>query len=353
VLADEPECPILALVVDSMSLEEQVAQLFILGLGSETDGFSMDLARFVAETQAGGYILFSDNITTVEDTRNLTDAIRIFSHIPPFIGIDEEGGTVSRLRVAGLPGYTAQPSARDIGRTGDVSNAYASGVAIGEALDSIGVNLNFAPVADVLTNPNNTVIGSRAFGSDPEIVADMASAFQAGLHSTGVLSSPKHFPGHGNTADDSHFGSAVIASDAQHLREVEFVPFERLISEGAEFIMTGHVLVPEVEPDGLPATLSEYFMTDVLRGELGFEGIIITDAMNMGAIAHDFTASEAAVLAIKAGVDMILMPESFSDAMAGIIEAVENEVIPRERIRESLFRIFTTKQSAGILLVAF
>jgi len=330
-------------MIAGMSLEEKVSQLFILSLGNETSGTSIDLARFITESQAGGYIFFSENITTIEGTRAFADAISMFSYIPPFIAIDEEGGTVSRLRTAGLPSYTPQPSARDLGQTGDVSNAYDAGAAIGKALSEIGVNVNFAPVADVRTNPSNTVIGSRAFGSDPELVADMASAFQAGLRSTGVFASPKHFPGHGNTADDSHFGRAVIASDAEHLEQVEFVPFRRLISEGAEFIMTGHLLVPEVEPYGLPATLSEYFVTQILRDELGFEGIIVTDAMNMGAITHEFSAAQAAVLAINSGVDMILMPQNFSDAVDGIIEAIEDGVISIERIHESLFRILGTK----------
>jgi beta-N-acetylhexosaminidase len=344
---DEP-C-IVELLIDSMSLEEQVAQLFILTLGEEHSAPSDELERFITATRAGGYILFRGNITTVEKTRALTDAIGRYSAIAPFLCIDEEGGTVSRLRTAGLPGFSAQPTAQRIGSTGDPENAFNAGEAIGQALASIGVNVNFAPVADVLTNPRNTVIGSRSFGSDPERVSIMASAFQAGFRSQGVMSSPKHFPGHGNTSDDSHFGRAVIASDSAHMAAVEYVPFARLIAEGAEFVMTGHIIAPGASPDSLPATLSRYFVTDVLRNELGFDGIIITDAMNMGAITRNYCSAEAAVMALQAGVDMILMPDDFDEAVNSILTAVRDGEISHGRIRESLVRILQAKLSAGLV----
>ena len=348
--AEEKDALFIESLIDGMSLEEQISQLFILSLRENVTGPSGELEMFITESGAGGYILFSSNITTVEGTRALTDAIKEFSAIASFIGIDEEGGVVSRLASAGLPGYVRPPRARDIGATGDPQNAYIVGETIGRALQSIGVNVDFAPVADVLTNPQNTVIGSRAFGSDPELVSDMVSAFQAGLHSQGIMSAPKHFPGHGNTASDSHFGYAIIASDLEHLRAVEYKPFIRAINEGAEFIMTGHVIAPDIEPDGLPATLSRFFITDVLRDELGFDGIIVTDAMNMGAITDKFTSAEAAVMAIIAGVDMILMPENFREALDGVLRAVDDGLISPERIRESLTRIFRIKLAAGLII---
>ena len=336
-------------LIEAMSTEEKISQLFILSLGSKNSGTSESLAEFVSNSAAGGFILFTENITTVEGTRAFTDALNEHSVIAPFIAIDEEGGVVSRLRSAGLPGYTPQPTAREIGASGDSNNAYSAGYYIGQTLNLIGVNLNFAPVADVLTNPRSTVIGSRAFSTEPETVAYMASAFQAGLRSQGILSSPKHFPGHGNTADDSHFGRAIIASDIEHLRTVEFLPFERLIAEGAEFVMTGHLLVPEVSNTEIPTSLCEFFVTELLREELGFHGIIITDAMNMGAITDEFNSAEAAVLAILAGTDMILMPEDFEQAAYGILQAIEAGTISIERIEESLVRILTAKFNAGLL----
>ena len=335
--------------IAGLSLEAQVSQLFIIALGDGFSGVSDGLSQFVMESMAGGYVLFGSNITTVEGTRALTGAIREVSAVAPFICIDEEGGVVSRLNSAGLPGYAAQPSARSVGATGDAQNASVAGEAIGSVLSSIGVNVNFAPVADVLTNPQNTAIGSRSFGSDPDAVSDMVSAFQAGLHSQGIMSAPKHFPGHGNTARDTHFGPAIVASDLEHLAAVEFVPFARAIREGAEFVMVGHITAPEAEPGGLPASLSRFFVTDVLRGELGFGGIVVTDAMNMAAVAGSYAAGEAAVLALMAGVDMILMPEDFQAAVDGVLQAARDGVLPAGRIHESLLRIFSAKLAAGML----
>jgi len=336
-------------LISSMSIEEKVSQLFILSIDSHSSGSSAGLDAFISETQAGGYILFANNITTVVGTRELTDAISDFSVLSPFICIDEEGGVVSRLRSAGLPEFSPIPAARDIGASGDLDRAYEAGAAIGMMLAEIGVNLNFAPVADVLSNPRNTVIGSRSFGSNPVLVSDMVAAFQAGLRGAGILSSPKHFPGHGNTADDSHFGSAVVSGDITFLLTVDFLPFQRLIFEGAEFVMMGHLLLPEVEPGGFPATLSRFFVSDVLRDFMGFEGVIVTDAMNMGAISLEFSPGDAAVLAVLAGVDMILMPDDFVQARDGLLRAIDDGVISVERIDESLFRIFTVKYNAGLL----
>jgi len=338
-------------LIDSMTIEEQVSQMFVLRLRAEHKGPSGALDDFVRKAGAGGYVLFSDNITTVEGTKALSEAVKESSAIAPFVCIDEEGGTVSRLRTAGLPGYVAQPTARRTGATGDPKNAFQAGVAIGAALSSIGVNVNFAPVADVLTNTRNTVIGSRSFGADPALVADMAAEFQAGIKSHGILTAPKHFPGHGNTTEDSHVGSAVSASGLDHLSATEYVPFARLIAQGADFIMAGHIIVTEAEPDGLPATLSKYFLTEVLRGELGFSGVIITDAMDMGAITRGFSPAEAAVLAAQAGADMILMPEDFLSAADGIVKAANAGTIPRDRVRESLTRIFRAKIGAGLIMI--
>jgi beta-N-acetylhexosaminidase len=301
----------------------------------------------MAESMAGGYVLFRSNITTAEGTKTLTHAAAAACAIFPFICIDEEGGVVSRL--SALPDYTAQPAAQIIGATANAHNAYLAGETIGKTLSSIGVNVDFAPVADILTNPQNKVIGSRAYGGDHGIVSDMVSAFQAGLHSQGIMSAPKHFPGHGNTAGDSHINSAIINSSLTSLAANEYKPFIRAIGEGAQFIMVGHLSAAGIEPNGLPATLSKYFVTDVLRGELKFGGIVVTDAMNMGAITENYKSDEAAVMAFAAGVDMILMPQDFRAAADGISMAVRNGIISNERIRESLIRIFRTKIAAGLI----
>jgi len=337
-----------------MSIEEQAAQLFVLSLERGSNSFSkpsQELKNFVSTSMAGGYILFSNNITTVEGTRTLTDAVREYSKTAPFISIDEEGGVVSRLFSAGLPGYTEQPAAGAVGATGDILKAYNTGRAIGMVLNSIGVNLDFAPVADVLTVPNNRVIGIRSYGNDPDLVGSMIVSFQTGLRSYGIMSSPKHFPGHGNTLSDSHYGMAVINSDPEHLANVEYKPFIRAIDNGCEFIMVGHITAPKADPGGLPAALSPFFVTDILRGILGFKGVIITDAMNMGAIAGIYSSSQASVMAILAGVDMILMPKNYNEALNGVLNAFDNGTISHERIRESLRRILRAKISAGMILM--
>jgi len=341
-------------LIDKMDIEEQAAQLFILSLETGSNSFSgpsEELKDFISMSMAGGYILFSNNITTVEGTRTLTDAVREYSKTAPFISIDEEGGVVSRLFSAGLPGYTRQPAAGAVGATGDIFKAYNTGRAIGMVLNSIGVDLDFAPVADVLTVPDNTVIGVRSYGNDPGLVGNMIVSFQAGLRSYGIMSSPKHFPGHGNTSSDSHYGIAIINSDAEHLANVEYKPFIRAIDNGCEFIMVGHITAPKADASGLPAALSPFFVTDILRGALGFEGVIITDAMNMGAISGIYSSSQASVMAILAGVDMILMPKNYTDALNGVLNAVSNGTISHERIRESLRRILRTKISAGMIPV--
>lgn len=344
-IRDEKEAIYIEKLIESTDLEKQIAQLFILNIdGTSPTGRLRD---FVMKSKAGGYVLFRNNITTIEGTKAMTDAITEVSWISPFICIDEEGGVVSRL--SAIPGYTVQPSAREIGATGKARNAYLAGETIGRTLLSIGVNVDFAPVADVLLNPRNSVIGTRAYSSDPRIVSNMVSAFQSGLRGQGIMSAPKHFPGHGNTSGDSHINIAILNSAPQSLFANEYRPFIRAINEGAEFIMAGHLLAPGIEPNGLPASLSGYFITDVLRRELKFNGIVITDAMNMGAITENYKPDMAAVMALIAGVDMILMPEDFDAAVGGVLKAVREGIISNERIHESLTRIFKTKIKAGLI----
>ena len=330
--------------ISRMTTREKAAQLFVLALPAANKD------AFVTEAQAGGYILFAQDITSIENTRALTAGLIAVSNIPPFIGIDEEGGVVSRLGAAGFAGYQKPASAASIGRTGDFDKAYESACIIGAALRDIGVNLDFAPVADVLTEPSNTAIGTRAYGDDAALVSGMVSAFCRGLSEYGVLSAPKHFPGHGGTTGDSHDGYVSIPYDAAHLASVEYVPFVRAIEEGASFIMAGHIAAPNADASGLPASLSPYFLTEVLRVDLGFEGIIITDAMNMGAIAANYTAAEAAVLAIQAGADMILMPEDYAAALDGLTEAVQSGAISMGRLEASVARVLRVKIGAGMWL---
>ncbi len=340
-------------LIDQMSPREQVEQLFMISLGpkdsTEYTAPGAQVSAFLDAHSPGGYIFFAGNITTVEDTRVLIDAIKDASAVAPLFGIDEEGGRISRLSGAKLPGYTATSSAASIGASGDPQQAYDAAATIGATLHAMGFTMDFAPDADVLTNPGNTVIGDRAFSDNAAVVSEMVSAFQRGLRDAGILCGPKHFPGHGGTTGDSHTGMVRVDYDADHLTAIEYAPFVRAIDEGAAFVLVGHILAPNADDSGLPASLSPYFVTDVLRGQLGFDGIVITDAMDMGAVAEQYPPDEAAVRAILAGVDIVLMPADYDIAVDGVLRAVESGRIPAERIRESLTRILRTKIEAGIL----
>ncbi len=348
----EREGAYIASLIDAMSLEEQVRQLFMIRLGPKNaagyDAVNENVLKDLADNRPGGYVLFTNNIASLEETRALTDALREHAAIPPLIAIDEEGGSVSRLGSAGVAGYQKQPSAGSIGKTGDPGSAYEVGKAIGEALFAIGVDVDFAPVADVLGGKGGA-IGNRSFGSDPKLVADMVSAYQRGLGEAGILSAPKHFPGHGAASGDSHDGYVSIAADEDRLREVEYPPFERAIAEDAAFVLVGHIAAPNADPSGLPATLSEYFVTDVLRGRMGFEGVAITDAMDMGAIVNHYSPGEASVRALTAGIDMVLLPKDYPKAVEGVLAAIEQGALPRERVNEALTRVFRAKVRAGLI----
>lgn len=341
------------LIMNTMSLREKVSQLFIVSLGPQTatnfTAPTVEVTNFLDSGEPGGYVLFTSNITTMEGTRALIEAVNSHSKTAPFIGIDEEGGNVSRLASAKLPGYENQPRASALGENSDVDAVYEAGLAIGETLVGLGLNLDFAPVADVLTEPNNKAIAGRSYGDDPVLVAEMAAAFQRGLVEQGLLTAAKHFPGHGGAKEDSHDKLALLPVDQTHLEEVEYPPFVRLMEEGCAMVMAGHIAVPEVDESGLPASLSHHFLTEELRLRLGYEGLIITDAMSMKAITKSYSAGKAAIMALRAGADIILLPEDFQEAVDAIVEAVFKGELTAQRIDESVARILKAKIDVGII----
>ena len=211
-------------------------------------------------------------------------------------------------------------------------------------MEELNFNVDFAPVADIFSNPENTVIGDRAFGSDAELVAEMVPMAVKGLQSEGVLATLKHFPGHGDTAEDSHSGYARSYKSLDELENCEFLPFRTGIEANTSFVMMGHISLPNVLDDQTPVSLSHEIVTDILRKKLQFSGIIITDALNMGAIAQNYSSGEAAVMAVEAGVDMLLMPADFQTAYEGLINAVYEGRVSEERIDESVLRILQVKR---------
>lgn len=331
--------------ISGMTREEKVAGLFMITpealTGTDTVIKAGDTTKEkLGEHPVGGLIYFSKNIQSAEQLTEMLQNTRDWSKFPIFLGVDEEGGTVSRVAENGLADNVGNMA--DIASSGDSAAAREAGAAIGSYLSGFGFNMDFAPVADVIVE-GNTVIGSRSFGTDPGMVASMASAVVEGLQSNGVSACMKHFPGLGDTSDDTHSGMANSAKTLDDLSATDFPVYQAGIGAGTDFIMVGHISLENVTGDNTPASLSEKMITEILRGQLGFQGIIITDAMNMGAITEYYTSEEAAVKALQAGVDMILMPEDFEAAYNGLLTAVQEGTISEERINESLKRIYRIK----------
>lgn len=341
-------------ILAGMTQEEKVYQLFIVqqeqitGVGTAVQS-GETTRQAIEKYPVGGIIYFSKNLETREQTAAMIEGIQSYSKLGLFISVDEEGGPVVRLADNASMGIKWFDAMLTIGNTGDTQKAYEVGSTIGSQISELGFNLDFAPVADVFSNPNNTVIGKRAFSDDPEVAAQMVAACVEGFNDSGILCTLKHFPGHGDTGEDSHYGAAKSNKTLEELRECEFLPFQAGIDAGAPVIMIGHITLPNVTEEDLPATLSKEIITGILREELGYEGLVITDAMNMGAITNHYSSGEAAVLAMQAGVDMILMPNDLTDSVDGILEALENGELTQEQIDEKVLRILMTKIDAGII----
>lgn len=350
-------------LLSQMTLREKVGQLFIVRpdaldpaqtpeqiLDASASGvtqWSEEIGRMLAEYPVGGIAMFGKNITSPEQITALNNAFQRSSTIGLFLCVDEEGGTVSRLANHSgfdLPQYT---SAAAVGQTGDTAQASAMGSTIGTYLAGYGFNLDFAPVADVNTNPDNPIIGSRAFSPEPETAARMAGAMADGLNDVGITAVFKHFPGHGDTAEDSHLSLAVSHKTAEEMRRCEWLPF--LEADSGDLVMVGHIAVPELTGDDTPASLSRRVVTDILKGELGFEGLVITDALEMGGITQTHSSAEAAVAALSAGCDLLLMPEDLSEAFDAVLAAVEDGTLTRQWLDSTVLRILEFKANRGIL----
>lgn len=336
-------------ILKEMSLDDKVSQLFFVTPESLTGvevaiqaGDAMKNA--LSEYAVGGIILFSQNIQGEEQLKTMLSNLHAYSRYPLFTGVDEEGGPlVARIANSGTISVPTFPNMNEIGNSGDSEQAYRVGTTIGSYLKELGFNLDFAPVADVATNPNNPIIGVRSFGSDALLVSQMVEKEVVGMQDQGVSAVIKHFPGHGDTAEDSHAEMAVSYKTIEELRNTEFLPFQAGINANVDMVMVGHIAVPNITGDHTPSTLSHQMITGYLREELGYEGIVITDSMSMGAIVNYYNAAQAAVMVLQAGGDMILMPQDFYAARQAILDAVSNNTLSEERIDESLRRIYRVK----------
>ena len=331
--------------IEVMPLENKVAGLFIVTPEAIT-GVSKAVQAGEGTKNAldkypvGGLVYFSQNIKSEEQITEMLKNTASYSITPLFLAVDEEGGSVARLAGAGI--MEPVDSAQAIGATGDANNAYNAGVTIGAALNSIGFNLDFAPVADI-TSVENSVMTGRAYGSDAATAAPFVAAMVKGLKEQNITTCLKHFPGNGATDDDAHSVIAISDRAAEEFRAEEFAVFKAGIAAGADMIMMSHMAVPAFTGDNTPCSLSREVVTDILREELGFKGVIITDALNMSAISEYNSSADAAVTAIKAGCDMLLMPEDFEEAYNAVLQAVQDGVISEERINDSLRRVYRIK----------
>ncbi len=338
--------------LSSMSLEEKVAQLFLItpealtGAGTVTQAGEATKAA-LEQYPVGGLIYFQGNIVSEQQVTDMITRQQQFSQerigLPLLISVDEEGGQVTRVASCANVDVPKFEDTAQIGASGDSSRAHASGQAIGSYLSRMGFNLDFAPVADTLTNPDNTVVKRRSYGSDPQTVAEMAAQNLKGLESQGVYGCIKHFPRHGATLGDTHNGYAYTDKSWEDLKASDLIPFQRCIAEGVSFVMVGHISLPQAIGDDVPASCSQTAIQGYLRGELGYQGIVLTDALNMGAIVDQYSSAQAAIKAFQAGSDMLLMPADFRSAYQGVLDAVNQGSISQERLNESVTRILKIK----------
>lgn len=342
-------------ILASMTLQEKVCQMLFVtpealtGYSTATQTGTTTMNAY-SKWPVGGIVYFSQNLRSTDQTTQMIATIQSYAQETTgrglFIGVDEEGGSVAR--VADSLGTTAFDDMSDYGAAGDTQAVYDIGATQAAELTALGFNVNFSPVADVLTNSSNTVVADRSFGSDPQLVSDMVTQVVKGLTDGGMLCAPKHFPGHGSTGGDTHNGFTSSERTLEELEECDLLPFQAAIDSGAPMIMVGHMTMVNIDEDN-PASLSGTIVTGILRDKLHYDGIIITDALNMGAIANEYTNAEAAVKAVSAGCDMLLCVSNISSVVKAITEAVENGTITESSIDQSVTRILAAKIRYGII----
>lgn len=341
---DEKQTKWVEETLKQLSLREKIGQMIMVRMSGEFMNFNdprfIEIRRHIEEDKLGGFIVFRGDVAAIA---NLTNEAQKISKLPLLFAADYERGLRMQMK-NGTPFTTNM----GLGATGDTEAAYRQGKIIAEEMRAIGVNWLFAPVADVNNNPDNPVINIRSFGENPEKVADFVSALARGAKAGGALATLKHFPGHGDTATDSHIGLSVIQVDKERLEKLELVAFRKAIKEGVDSVMTAHVAMPKITGDETPATLNPKVSIDILRKELNFNGIITTDAMEMGAIRKNYSDDKSVVMAVQAGADLILLPNDATKAIDAIENAVKSGELNETRIDESVRRLLKAKYELGL-----
>lgn len=332
--------------VEKMSLDEKIGQMVIFGVDGTT--LSEQTKRNITERHVGGFIFYGNNIESTHQAWSLFSDMKkanAGASLPLFLSADQEGGRVSRMP-KDIPAF---PASRDVGLTQSKPVAFRTGSTLGETMRAFGLNMNFAPVLDVNSNPSNPVIGDRSFGSTVQTVSGIGIEEMKGIQSSGVIPVVKHFPGHGDTSVDSHKELPVVNHDLSRLRQIEFAPFAEAVRQGADAVMAAHLLVPKLDPEA-PASLSRVIIQDYLRGELGFQGVVVTDDMTMGAIAKSMSIEAAAVKAVQAGADIVLVGHDDAKQQAvlnALKQAVRDGIVTSQSIDDSVYRIAKLKQKAA------
>lgn len=324
-----------------MKLSRKVGQLLMVGFDGTAP--SAEVEALIKRHHIGGVILFSRNIKEPTQCAKLTESLqKLSSDVPLFIAVDQEGGRVARL----APPFTQFPTARLLGRCDSVDLTYSASEAMAKEMAAVGINMDFAPVLDVDTNPKNPIIGDRSFGASPTLVAKHGLAMIAALHDQKVIACGKHFPGHGDTSADSHKTLPTVDHPLSRMADLEMRPFIHAVENRLYAIMTAHVLYSQLD-DKYPASLSKKIITQLLRKTIQFEGIVVTDDLEMKGITEGFSVPEAAVKAVQAGSDLILIchsPDQQMAALEALIHAVEKGTIKEERLNESLSRLLSIKE---------
>ncbi|KXH86968.1 beta-N-acetylhexosaminidase [Sporosarcina sp. HYO08] len=326
----------------SISLDEKIGQMIFGGVnGTE---MTAETKNTIKNYHVGGIILFGNNIEGKTQTVNFLNGMKTANAENPYpllLGVDEEGGSVTRMP----EGIKSLPSSRSIGALNNPNVSFNVGTILGKQMKALGFNLDFAPVLDVNSNPNNPVIGDRSFGDNPNIVTRLGIQTMKGIQNEGVISVIKHFPGHGDTGVDSHLELPKVNKSYKELSKLELVPFKKAISEGADVSMVAHILLPKIE-ETYPASMSKQVITGILRDDYNFNGVVITDDLTMGAITDHYNVADAAVQSVKAGADLLLVahdPNLIAKVFDKLKAAVENGEISEDRIDESVERIINLK----------
>ena len=342
----EPADPVEDLL-NRMSTDEKIGQLVVVGIDGTIN--NKDSRTFIEDYHVGGFIFYKDNMESTQQALQLFNDLKLSNEVnkvPLWMSVDEEGGRVTRMPKE----FIKLPTNQVIGKKNDAKLSNEIGQILGRELQGFGLNMDFAPVLDIHSNPNNPVIGDRSFGSQAEVVSSLGIATMHGIQSHGVVPVVKHFPGHGDTSVDSHIGLPIVENSLDRLRKLEFLPFQDAINQGAEVVMIAHILMPKVDPD-YPASLSKVVITDILRAELGFNGVVMTDDMTMGAIVDHYDLPQSSVQSVLAGTNIVLVGHDVEKGIAvieALTEAVKNGKISEELLNNRVYTILKLKEKYGL-----